>query len=101
MSGLHIPLVQDSPRRSHCECNQHLLRSAHSAVDDSAAPLDSQTETPVRRVSFTKDVPILWIDYVWIKGKLLGVRQALYSGGVLDFKEMNRRFARFSRKGQK
>jgi len=46
-------------------------------------------------------VPILWIDYVWIKGKLLGVRQALYSGGVLDFKEMNRRFARFSRKGQK
>jgi hypothetical protein len=92
VSGLHIPLVQDSPRRSRYERNQHLLRSAHSAVDDSAAPLDSQTETPVRRVSFTKDVPILWIDYVWIKGKLLGVRQALYSGGVLDFKEMNRRF---------
>ena len=39
-------------------------------------------------------MPILWIDYVWIKGKLLGVRQALYSSGVLDFKEMNRRFVR-------
>jgi hypothetical protein len=44
-------------------------------------------------------VPILWIDYVWIEGKLLGVRQALYSGGVLDLKEMNRRFV--LRKGQK
>ncbi len=29
-------------------------------------------------------------DHVPIKGTLLGVRQALYSGGVLDFKEMNR-----------
>ena len=25
-----------------------------------------QTETAVSGVSFTKDVPILWIDYVWI-----------------------------------
>jgi len=33
----------------------------------------------------------VWIDYVSIKGKLLGVRQAFYSGGVLDFKEMNSR----------
>jgi hypothetical protein len=33
-------------------------------------------------------VPILRIDNVSIKGKLLGVWQALYSGGVLDFKEI-------------
>ena len=33
----------------------------------------------------------MWIDYLSIKGKLLGVRQAFYSGGVLDLKEMNRR----------
>ncbi len=32
------------------------------------------------------------IDHVSIKGKLPGVWQALYSGGVLDFKEMNPRF---------
>jgi hypothetical protein len=41
-------------------------------------------------VSITKDVPVLRIDHISIKGKLLGVRQALYSGGVLDFKEINR-----------
>jgi hypothetical protein len=34
-------------------------------------------------------VPVLRIDHVSIKGKLLGVWQAFYSGRVLDFKEMN------------
>jgi hypothetical protein len=34
-------------------------------------------------------VPILRIDHASIKAKLLGVWQALYSGCVLDFKEMN------------
>jgi hypothetical protein len=33
----------------------------------------------------------VWIDYLSIKGTLLGVRQAFYSSGVLDFKEMSRR----------
>jgi hypothetical protein len=84
-------LVQDSPRRSRYEPNQYLLRSAHRAVYDPAAPLDAQGETTGREVWITKDVPILWIDYLSIKGKLLGVRQASYSRGVLDFKEMNHR----------
>jgi hypothetical protein len=35
-------------------------------------------------------VTVLRIDHVSIKGKLLGVWQAFYSGGVLDFKEMTR-----------
>jgi hypothetical protein len=39
----------------------------------------------------------LRIDHVSIEGKLLGVWQALYSGGVLDFKEMNRRLLRLPR----
>jgi hypothetical protein len=34
-------------------------------------------------------VPVLRIDHAPIKDKLLGMRQALYSGGVLDFKKMN------------
>jgi hypothetical protein len=34
-------------------------------------------------------VPILWIDYISTESPLLGMRQALYSGGVLDFKKMN------------
>ena len=38
------------------------------------------------------------IDHVSIKGKLHGVWQTLYGGGVLDFKEMTRRFARVSPK---
>jgi hypothetical protein len=41
-------------------------------------------------------VPVLRIDHVSIKGKLLGVWQAFYSGGVLDFKEMTRRLIRSS-----
>ena len=38
--------------------------------------------------------PVLRIDRVPVKGKLLGVWQAFYSGGVLDFKEMTRRLIR-------
>jgi hypothetical protein len=44
-------------------------------------------------------VPVLRIDHAPIKDKLLGVWQALYSGGVLDFQEMNRRLIQsFARK---
>jgi hypothetical protein len=53
--------------------------------------MDAQAETAVRRVSITKDVPILRIDHVSIQGKLLGVRQALYGSGSLNFEEMNHR----------
>jgi len=34
-------------------------------------------------------VPILWIDYISTENPVLGMRQALYGGGVLDFKKMN------------
>jgi len=75
------------------ERNQYFLWSAYRAVHDPAAPLDAQGETTGRGVRITKDVPILRIDHIPLKGKLLGVWQALYSSGVLDFKEMNLRFA--------
>jgi hypothetical protein len=91
-------LVQDSPRKIAYERNQHFPRSADRPLHDPAASLDAQAETTGRRVSITKDVPILRIDHATIKGNLLGMRQALYSGGVLDFKEMNRRFVHFGRR---
>lgn len=72
------------------ERNQHLLRSADRAVHDPA--LDAKAEATDRRGAITKDVPELRTDHVSTKGKLLGVWQALHSGRVLDFKEMNRRF---------
>ncbi len=78
--------------RSPYDCNQHFPRSADRAIHDPAVPLDAQAETAVGWVSITKDVPILRIDHVSFKGKLLGVWQALYSSRVLDFKEMNRPF---------
>jgi hypothetical protein len=72
--------------RSLSEGNQHLLRSADRAVHDPA--LDAKGEATDRRGSITKDVPELRTDHVSIKGKLLGVWQALHGGRVLDFKEM-------------
>ncbi len=78
------------------ERNQYFLRSAYCPLHDPAAPPNAQAETTGRRVSITKNLPILRIDHVSIKGKLLGVWQALYSGGVLDFKEMNRLLAQTS-----
>jgi len=84
--------TQNSPKKGRFyECHQHFLRTAHPAVHDPTAPLDAQGETTCRRASITKDVPILRIDHVSIKGKLLGVWQALYRRGVLDFKEINGR----------
>jgi hypothetical protein len=91
-------LVQDSPRKIAYERNQYFPRSADRPLHDRAAPLDAQAETTGRRVSITKDVPILRIDHATIKGKLLGVWQALYSGGVLDLKEMNCRLVHFRRR---
>ena len=90
-------LVQDSPRRvAFDERNQYFLRSAYRAVHDSAAPPNGRDKIRGRRVR-TKDVPELRTDHLSIKGKLRGVWQALYSGRVLEFKEMNRRFVRFPR----
>jgi hypothetical protein len=72
------------------ECDQYFPRSAHLVVHDLAAPLDAKTETATSRVTIAKDLSLLRIDHVPIRGKLLGVWQAVYSSGVLDFKEMNR-----------
>jgi hypothetical protein len=71
------------------ERNQYLLRSPDRAGHDPAAPRDAQAETTDRRVRNTKDVSVLRIDHISIEGMLLGVRQASYSGGVFDCKEMN------------
>jgi hypothetical protein len=71
------------------ECNQHLLRSPDSAVNDPAALRDTQAETTDRRVWNTKDVPGLRIDHISIEGLLRGVRQDSSRGGVFDCKEMN------------
>jgi hypothetical protein len=74
------------------ERNQHFLRFAYRDVHDPGAPLDAQGGTTGREVWIAKDVPILRIDHVSTKVTLPGVWQAHYSGGVLDFKEMKRRF---------
>jgi hypothetical protein len=55
------------------ERNQCFLRIACRALYDLAGPLDAQAETADYRVSITKDVPGLRIDYVSIEGKLLGM----------------------------
>ena len=85
---------QHSQGRSLDECHQYFLRTVRPAVHDPTDPLAAQAESPGRRVSITKDVPILRIDHISIEGKLLGVWRALYSGGVLDFKEIIRRAVR-------
>jgi hypothetical protein len=78
------------------ERNRHFFGSSDCAFCYLAAPADASAETTDRRVRITTDVPGLRIDHVSAKGKLLGVWQALYSGGVFDFKEMIRRFAHVS-----
>jgi hypothetical protein len=86
--------------RSLYERNQHLLRSADRAVHDPA--LDAKGEATDGWGSITKDVPALRSDHVSIKGKLLGVWQALHGGRVLDFKEMTAPLLfTFSQKGFK
>jgi hypothetical protein len=97
MSGLPHRLVETTRQEgSLYERYQHLLRSADRAVHGPAAQLDAQVEATDCGVSITKDVPVLRIDHVSIKGKLLGVWQALYRGGVLDFKEMTHRLVHVS-----
>jgi hypothetical protein len=78
------------------ECSQYCLRSVDRAVHDPADSEDAQAETTRHRVRTAKDVPIMRIDHVSIKGKLYGMWQALYGRRVFDFKEMNRRFAHVS-----
>jgi len=70
------------------ECNQYLPRFAYRAPGDPVDALDAKAETTDHRVSITKDVPVLRIDHSSIKGKLLGVWQAFYSGSVFEFREM-------------
>jgi hypothetical protein len=97
VNGLPVPFGAGLAKiRSLYERDRHFPRSADRAVHDPAAPLDAQGEPSGHGVWITKDVPILRIDHVSSKGKLLGVWQALYGGCVRDFKEMNRRFAHVS-----
>jgi len=70
------------------ERNQYCFWLVYRPLDDPDGPLDAQTETADRRRSITKDVPIVRDDHVTIKAELLGVRQALHSGGALNFKEV-------------
>ncbi len=95
MSGLPIQFGAGLAKKGRFnERNQHFPRSADRAVHIPAAPLDAQGETTGHGVWITKDVPELRIDHISTKSPLLGVWQALYSGGVLDFKEMTRRLIR-------
>jgi hypothetical protein len=85
-------LVQDLAKKGRSdERTQDFLWSADCVAHDPAAPLDAQAETADHRVSITKDVPVLRIDHVSIKGKLPGVWQALYRGGVFDVEEVIQR----------
>jgi hypothetical protein len=73
------------------ERNQCFLWLVYRDPHNPPGSLDAQSDTAADRVSITEDVSILRIDHASIKGKLLGVWQALYSD-VYDIKEMNRRF---------
>ena len=84
-------------KKGRCyECNEYFLRSAYRALHDPAAPLEA--ETADRRVPITEDVPIMRIEHISNESLLLGVWQALYGGGALDCKEMNRRFSQLEQK---
>jgi hypothetical protein len=62
-----------------CERNKYFCRSAYCAVGDSGVLQDAQAAKD-RRVRITKNVPVLRIDHISIKGMLLGVWSASYSG---------------------
>ena len=80
-----------------CERNQYFLRSADRDLHHPAGSLDAQAKATDHRVSITKDVPILRIDYISIKGMLLGVRQVSHRReGDLSSREIERRLSRQS-----
>ena len=55
------------------ECHQYFLQSAYRAGHDPPALLDARSETADCRVWNTKDVPVLRINHISTKSKLLGV----------------------------
>jgi len=57
------------------ERNQLFFWSADCAVHYPAAAQDAQADSTHCRIRITKDVPVLRIDHISIKGKLLGMRQ--------------------------
>jgi hypothetical protein len=83
-----LVLPTQKKERSFDKCNQYFVRFAYRAAYEPAGSLDPQVDATDRGASITKDVPVLRIDYVSIKGQLFGVWQALYSRGVFDFKEV-------------
>jgi len=64
------------------ERNQYLLGCGYRAVHDSAAPLEAQAETTDRRISITKDVPLLRIDHLSTESSLPGVRRRQHPKAV-------------------
>ena len=55
------------------ERNKHFFGSSDCAFRYLAAPADAPAETTDRRVRITTDAPVLRIDHISAKGKLLGV----------------------------
>jgi hypothetical protein len=73
------------------EPNYYLFRSVYPrAHDPAAAPKDAPNEATDCRVRNSKDVPVLWVDYISTKGVLLGVRQVSYNGSVFGYTKVNR-----------
>jgi hypothetical protein len=79
------------------ERNRSFPRFADCVVHDRADPLEAQNETSGRGGRITKDVPALRIDHISPQSQLPGMWQDLYTGGVLDFEEMNRCVVAFLR----
>jgi hypothetical protein len=79
------------------ERNRSFPWFADCVVHDCAAPLETQNETSTRGGRTTKDVPALRIDHISPQSQLPGMWQDLYSGCVLDFKEMKRCVVAFPR----
>jgi hypothetical protein len=75
--GVHSwnPSLEIVHDRNYC-----FLRFADCGLHAPAALPDAQAETTDRRVRITKDVPVLRIDYISIKGMLFGVWQASHGG---------------------
>jgi hypothetical protein len=73
------------------EPNYYLFWSVYPrAHDPAAAPKDAPNEVTGCRVRNSKDVPVLWVDYISTKGVLRGVRQVSYKGSVFGYTQLNR-----------
>jgi hypothetical protein len=84
------------------EPNYYLFWSVYPrAHDPAAAPKDAPNEVTGCRVRNSKDVPVLWVDYISTKGVLRGVRQVSYKGSVFGYTQLNRHSQRMGRPAQR